>query len=139
VLANSDWLLPMVHSVRDHTHHGADHMVMQITCDEGRTWEECPVPDSRGRVQVSVIELAPAQLIASFRSRAAERIYVSRPADAGRTWTVPERTALPSNNASIQAPRLASGAIALASSAYSAGNDPDATLGPRRGLSRPRR
>jgi len=102
VLASSDWLLPMHCSVRDHTHHGADHAVIQITCDEGRTWGECPVPGSRGRVQASVIELAPGRVVAFFRSRAAEGIYVSRSADAGRTRTVPQRTALPNNNSWIK-------------------------------------
>jgi len=131
VLANDDWLLPMYYSVRDHTHHGGDYTVMQITSDGGQTWEEYAVPGSRGRVQASVIEIEPGGLIAFFRSRAADRIYVSRSADAGRTWTVPERTALPNNNSSIQATRLTSGAIALAYNSYSASDDPDATLWPR--------
>jgi predicted neuraminidase len=130
-MADDSWLLPMYYSIRDRPAHGGDYTVMQRSEDEGRTWREYAVPGSQGRVQACLIELEPGRLVAFFRSRAADRIYVSRSADAGRTWTVPERTALPNNNSSIQATRLASGAIALAYNAYSAGEDPGATLWPR--------
>jgi predicted neuraminidase len=131
VVADGTWLLPMYYSVANRPGHGGDYTVMQRSKNRGRTWEEYPVPGSRGRVHACPIELAPGRLVAFFRSRAADRIYVSRSTDAGRTWTAPERTVLPNNNASIQAVRLASGAIALTYNDYSGGDDPDATLWPR--------
>jgi predicted neuraminidase len=112
VLSNGDWLFPMYYSVRA-LRHANDYSVIQISGDQGATWVKYPVPESRGRVHPSVIELAHGRLAAFFRSRAADRIYLSRSEDYGRTWTVPERTMLPNNNASIQAIKLASGNIAM--------------------------
>jgi predicted neuraminidase len=130
VLSNGDWLFPMYYSLKA-AGHGDDHTVMRISEDQGETWQEYPVPQSRGRVHASVVELSSGRLIAFFRSRAADRIYVSRSADYGRTWTVPERTALPNNNASIQALKLTSGNIALIFNRFSANDDPDKTVWPR--------
>jgi predicted neuraminidase len=105
--------------------------VMRISRDQGETWEEYEVPRSRGRVHASVIELEPGGLIAFFRSRAADNIYVSRSTDYGRTWTAPQRTALPNNNASIQATKLASGSLAIIYNHCSSHNtDPDKTVWP---------
>jgi predicted neuraminidase len=132
VMSNGEWLLPMYYSVRDEAAHGADHTVMQISSDRGMTWQEHPVPQSRGRVHASVIELEPGRLLAFFRSRAADRIYISRADDYGRTWSVPQRTPLPNNNASIQAIQLANGHIALVYNAYSANDDATRTIWPRR-------
>jgi predicted neuraminidase len=112
VLSNGDWLFPMYYSLKA-PGHGADHTVMRISEDQGATWQEYAVPESRGRVHGSVVELAAGHLVAFFRSRAADCIYKSRSPDYGRTWSAPERSSLPNNNASIQALKLASGAIAL--------------------------
>ena len=130
VLSNGDWLFPMYYSLKA-AGHGDDHTVMRISEDQGETWQEYPVPQSRGRVHASVVELSSGRLVAFFRSRAADRVYVSRSADYGRTWTVPERTALPNNNASIQALKLTSGNIALIFNRSSANDDPDKTVWPR--------
>jgi predicted neuraminidase len=132
VMSNGEWLLPMYYSIRDEAAHGADYTVIQISSDQGQTWREHPVPHSRGRVHASVIELEAGRLLAFFRSRAADRIYISRADDYGRTWSVPQRTALPNNNASIQALHLANGHIALVYNAYSANDDATRTLWPRR-------
>jgi len=129
-MSNGDWLFPMYYSLKA-AGHGDDHTVMRISEDQGKTWQEYPVPESRGRVHASVVELSDGWLVAFFRSRAADRIYVSRSADYGRTWTVPERTVLPNNNASIQALKLASGNIAIIFNHFSAGDDPDKTVWPR--------
>ncbi len=131
ILSNGDWLLPMYYSLPA-AGHADDHSVVQISTDRGQTWAEHPVPESRGRVHMSVVEVAPGRLVAFFRSRAADRIYTSRSEDFGRTWTAPVRTALPNNNASIQALRLQSGRIALIHNHHGASDDPASTVWPRR-------
>jgi predicted neuraminidase len=134
VMSNGEWLFPLYYSLLDEEEaHGSDYSVMKISSDEGRTWREYPVPGSRGRVHATVVELAPGRLIAFLRSRAADRIYLSRSDDYGRTWTEPAPTVLPNNNASIRAVRLQSGALALAFNQFSAQNeDPHRTIWPRR-------
>jgi predicted neuraminidase len=72
-----------------------------------------------------VLELEPGQLIAFFRSRRADNICVSHSPDYGRTWTEPERTVLPNNNSSIQAIKLAGGAIAVVFNHAGSGGDRD--------------
>ncbi|MEW5957853.1 MAG: sialidase family protein [Chloroflexota bacterium] len=131
ILSNGDWLFPMYYSRREGEGvYGNDTSVMQISADEGQTWTEYPVPGSRGRVHPTVIELSAGRLVSFFRSRSADRIYVSHSNDFGRTWTEPGRTELPNNNASIQAIKLASGHIALAFNHLSLNDDPAKTLWP---------
>ncbi len=130
VMSNGDWLFPMYYSLYA-PGHGNDFSAMQISSDQGRTWQEVLVPESRGRVHPCVLELDPGQLVCFFRSRAADRIYVSRSSDYGRTWTVPERTILPNNNASIMATRLANGHIAIVFNNFSANEDPSLTIWPK--------
>jgi predicted neuraminidase len=79
-----------------------------------------------------VVELGGGELVAFFRSRAADRIYVSRSTDHGRTWTAPARTPLPNNNASIQAAGLRSGRIAMVFNHFSANDDPELAVWPAR-------
>jgi len=129
ILTNGDWLFPMYYSKRDGDGvYGNDVSVMQISTDHGQSWVEVPVPGSRGRVHPTVIELAPGQLVSFFRSRAADRIYVSHSNDYGRTWSEVTRTELPNNNASIQAAKLASGNLALAFNHLGLSDDPDKTI-----------
>jgi predicted neuraminidase len=131
VLSNGDWLFSMWYSsLADGTHYGGDYTVMQISRDQGTTWKEYPVPESRGRVHASVIELENGKLVAFFRSRSADRIYISRSEDYGRTWTAPQRTVLPNNNASIRAIKLQSGTIALIFNPVSVNEDPSLTVWP---------
>jgi predicted neuraminidase len=106
--------------------------VVRISEDEGQSWSEYPVPNSKGRVHPSVVELEDGRLVAFFRSRAADRIYVSRSSDYGRTWTPTERSVLPNNNASIHATKLASGSIGIVFNYFSANDDPDKVLWPTR-------
>ena len=49
-----------------------------------------------------------------MRSRFADHVYKSESHDFGDTWSVPEATMLPNNNASVSAIKLQSGEIALA-------------------------
>lgn len=108
VLSNGDWLLPVYYCGRD-----GEYSAAKISSDSGRTWQDYPVPDSLGRVQMSVVETADGGLLALFRSRDADRIFLSRSVDLGRTWSVPQRTALPNNNSSIQLTSLDNGTLAL--------------------------
>lgn len=129
VMGNGEWLFPMYFS-RPAAGYGDDHSVVRISADGFCTWQEFAVPECRGRVQMSVAELAAGWLIAFFRSRAADRIYSSRSADDGRTWTPPQRTILPNNNASIQALKLHSGRLAIVFNNHSANDDPAKTVWP---------
>jgi predicted neuraminidase len=131
IMSNGEWLLPMYYSLPA-LGHADDYSVMQITADQGETWTEIEVPASRGRVHASVLELQAGHLVAFFRSRAADWIYISRSPDYGRTWTAPEPTNVPNNNSSIQAVRLDSGNIAIAFNNYQANLDPYTAVWPRR-------
>jgi predicted neuraminidase len=116
VLSNGDWLFPMYYSF-DHEDpalsHGDDYSVVRVSSDRGNNWTEYPVPESRGRVHMSVVETEPGKCVAFFRSRAADFIYRSRSSDYGKTWTPPVPTELPNNNSSIHAVGLKSGLIAV--------------------------
>jgi predicted neuraminidase len=132
VLDDGAWLHPMYYSLEAGGRHGDDHSVVRISEDSGATWAEHPIPRSKGRVHPSIVDLGGSELVAFFRSRAADRIYASRSADNGRTWTEPERTPLPNNNASIQAAGLRSGRIAMVFNHFSANDDPDTPVWPTR-------
>jgi predicted neuraminidase len=130
VMSNGEWLFPMYYSLPAEGH-ADDYCAVRISADGFKTWQEHSVPASRGRVQMSVAELAPGRLVAFFRSRAADRIYLSCSADYGRTWTAPVRTVLPNNNSSIQALKLHSECIAIIFNHVSANDDPAKTVWPR--------
>ena len=128
VLSNGDWLLPLYYSITnperlDGGAGGEHYSVMWLSQDHGETWDEIDVPDSRGRVQASVNELEPGKLVAFFRSRFADFIYVCRSGDYGRTWTTPTKTSLPNNNASIQSLKLQSGRLAMVYNAFQANTE----------------
>ncbi|HUC93281.1 MAG TPA: sialidase family protein [Paenibacillus sp.] len=132
VLGNGDWIFPMWISKRDgNTVFGNDTSLVRISQDEGRTWSEYPIPASRGRVHPNIIEWGEGRLSAFFRSRSADWIYASRSNDYGRTWSEPERTTLPNNNASIRAIKLQSGRLAVIYNHFQAGDDPQATIWPK--------
>jgi predicted neuraminidase len=99
-----------------------DPTVFQVSDDEGQTWKEVRMPESNGRVHANVIEMEDGHLVAIMRSRFADYIYRSESRDYGDSWTVPEPTVLPNNNASISAIKLDNGAIAIAYNANSANN-----------------
>jgi predicted neuraminidase len=135
VLSNGDWIFPMYYSFDDDNPdraHGDDYSVVQISPDRGKTWTEYPVPESRGRVQMSVIETDPGKCAAFFRSRAADSIYRSFSSDYGKTWTPPEPTELPNNNSSVHAIKLQSGTVAVVYNPWRVEKtDPRATVWPK--------
>ena len=116
VLRNGDWLLPVFYCVTklgekwvgDH-----DCSAVKISTDAGKTWSEHAVPDSNGCVHMNIVQLASGELVAVFRSRWADSIYMSRSTDNGRTWLAPWPTQLPNNNSSIQCTCLANGHLAM--------------------------
>ncbi|GIN58980.1 glycosyl hydrolase [Lederbergia ruris] len=91
-----------------------DPTEFRISDDQGHTWKKVRMPESNGRVHANVVEVEPGHLVAFMRSRFADNIYMSESHDFGDTWSVPEKTVLPNNNASISAIKLQSGEIAVA-------------------------
>lgn len=116
VLENGDWLLPIWRCVTPPA--GAwtgdlDTSSVMISSDAGRNWTEHAVPGSQGCVHMNILDLGGDGLVAFFRSRWADWIHATRSTDGGRSWSEPMPTALPNNNSSIQAARLANGHIAM--------------------------
>ena len=91
-----------------------DPTEFQVSDDQGKTWKAVRMPDSNGRVHANLIEVEEGHLVAFMRSRFADHVYKSESHDFGDTWSVPEATMLPNNNASVSAIKLQSGEIALA-------------------------
>ncbi|WP_159884869.1 sialidase family protein [Paenibacillus puerhi] len=108
VLSNGDWLLPAYYCKLD-----GHYSVVQISSDQGATWTEYEVSGSTHRVQMNVLERSDGSLLAMFRSRQADRIYMSESRDGGRTWSKPVKSVLANNNSSTQAVKLPSGRMAL--------------------------
>jgi len=116
VLENGDWLVPVFYC---RTRPGEkwvgndDISAVRISSDQGRTWSEFEVPNSVGCVHMNVEKMTDGSLLALYRSRWADNVYMSRSTDNGRTWTAPVATELPNNNSSIQFTRLTNGHLAI--------------------------
>ncbi|MEO1769840.1 sialidase family protein [Candidatus Enterococcus ferrettii] len=91
-----------------------DPTEFQVSDDQGETWTAVRMPDSSGRVHANIVEVDEGHLVAFMRSRFADHVYSSESFDFGDSWSVPEPTVLPNNNASVSAIRLQSGEVALA-------------------------
>ena len=116
VLANGAWLLPcfLCRTAPGTKWLGdQDISVVKISHDEGLTWRDAVVPQSAGLVHMNIVPTGDGGLLALFRSRWADHIYLSRSNDMGETWSAPVATDLPNNNSSIQATGLADGRIVL--------------------------
>ncbi len=116
VLDNGDWLLPcfLCRTTPGTKWLGdQDISVVKLTSDQGRTWRDVIVPESLGLVHMCIVPTRRRGLLALFRSRWADNIYLSRSSDNGLSWSPPRPTALPNNNSSIQATALGDGRIAL--------------------------
>ena len=112
---SGEWIFPIYYSTSAGITKGAqtNYSAVEVSRDSGKTWEETRVPGSDGLVQMSVVELGRGKFAAFFRSRYADHIYRSTSKD-GIHWTVPAATALPNNNASIQAYALKDGDMVMA-------------------------
>ncbi len=113
ILSNGRWIFGNWICFSDETRNGSDITVVQISDDRGKSWRTVEIPDSAGRVHANIIEKEAGRLVAIFRSRFADNIYISTSEDYGDSWTIPVRTELPNNNSSISAIKLESGAIGL--------------------------
>lgn len=107
-LDNGGWILPAYRCTPV-----GHYSVVYISNDEGRSWSRHEIPGGPGRVHMSIVLRGQKNLVAFFRSRFADYIYRSTSLDGGESWTVPERTPLFNNNASIQAIALRDGRIAM--------------------------
>ena len=107
ILIDGSWLLPLSYVTSAGIGEGSEtnYAATEISADHGATWKECVMPGTQGKVQPSVVSLAPDRLLAFFRSRASDFIYSSTSSD-GCEWTPAIATVLPNNNASVQAFRL---------------------------------
>lgn len=90
-----------------------DISAVEISRDQGRSWSRTEVPSSLGAVHMNIVPLGGPEMVAVYRSRWADHVRCSRSRDGGLSWTAPEDTALPNNNSSIQAIRLADGRLAM--------------------------
>ena len=115
ILPNGSWLLPMDYVTSKGIGEGSEtnYSVTELTSDQGKTWRECVMAGTLGKVQPTVVQTAPGHLLAFLRSRAADWIYSSTSED-GCTWTASAPTGLPNNNASVQLFRLRNGHLVLA-------------------------
>lgn len=115
VLNDGAWLLPISYITSSGIGAGSEtnYSATEISNDHGATWKECVMAGSEGKIQPSIVSLAPGRLLAFFRSRASDFIYTSTSSD-GCTWSPATATILPNNNASIQAFRLHDGHVVMA-------------------------
>lgn len=115
VVFHRQWLFPIYRSASAGitTNAERDVSAVRISKYQGKTWSECNVPDSGGLVQMDIVKLSDARLVAFFRSRYADWIYKSVSSD-GCHWAAPVPTLLPNNNSSIQAVRLQDGHLVMA-------------------------
>lgn len=125
VLPDGNWLLPVFYCITPPgekwvgTH---DVSAVKISSDKGKSWREVAVPGSTGCVHMNITLLADGSLLALYRSRWADFIYQSRSQNGGESWSVPQPTSLPNNNASIQVTTLRNGHLALVFNRMSAEN-----------------
>jgi predicted neuraminidase len=115
VLKDGSWMLPLSYITSAGIGAGSEtnYSATEISIDHGATWKECLMAGSEGKIQPSIISLAPGRLLAFFRSRASDFIYSSTSSD-GCAWSPATATVLPNNNASVQAFRLHDGHLVVA-------------------------
>ncbi|MDR3412190.1 MAG: exo-alpha-sialidase [Formivibrio sp.] len=116
VLDNGEWLIPIFYcrvTPGEKWVGNNDISAVRISADQGKTWSEYEVPNSVGCVHMNVEKMPDGSLLALYRSRWADHVYLSRSSDNGRTWTEPVPTELPNNNSSIQFTCLNNGHLAI--------------------------
>ncbi|CAF3323046.1 unnamed protein product [Rotaria socialis] len=87
--------------------------VLRSTSDDS-TWTYINMTNSVDLIQPSIVRLYNSTKLRSFfRDEDAKSIYYSDSNDDGFTWTIPEQTTLPNNNAGIHANILKTGAVIM--------------------------
>ncbi|KAK3248695.1 hypothetical protein CYMTET_41848 [Cymbomonas tetramitiformis] len=110
-----DWLLPMYYTPSGYRKFAEHYCRMQRSSDGGRTWQRVSMSQAGAWLaQPSVVRTGKKALVAFFRDRRGVHVYRSTSQDDGKSWSKPQATILPNNNAGLQAIRLRSGWIALA-------------------------
>lgn len=130
ILSNGRWIFSNWICFNDDTRNGSDITIMRISDDKGKSWRSVEVPNSQGCVHANIIQLESGELVALFRSRKADHIYISRSDNYGDTWSKPQPTELPNNNSSISALLLSAGRIAVVYNPISFANGSGDTLWP---------
>ena len=117
VKASGDMLLPIYRSLEDGGGFGHDNsIVLTLNKTSGlpTSSDAVNVPMSKGRVQGSIVSTSDGKgLLQFFRSRLADKVYMSTSDLEGKHWTEPVPTMLPNNNSSIQAVRMSDGMLAV--------------------------
>jgi predicted neuraminidase len=114
--AQGDWLLPIFRcrNIPGQLWRGDDDdSAALVSRDAGASWKLREVPQSLGAVHMNIVPARDGDTLAFFRSRYADAVKLARSANGGLDWAAPESTVLPNNNSSVQAIRLADGAIAI--------------------------
>jgi predicted neuraminidase len=98
---SGDWLFPMYFAKGSNEE---QFSAIQMSSDHN-TWKEVDIAHSNYLVQPSMIRPKAdyKKLLAYFRDRRAENIYISTSTDEGEHWTTPTSTTLENNNSGIQA------------------------------------
>ena len=115
-LSTGKWLFPMFHACGSfagkdgcdwpNASANIDHsgILHSPSSDAGMLeWPETPVVGSGCRVHPSIVDLGEGHLKTFFRSRDKTWIYVMDSFDNGQSWSAPQKTKIPNNNASLQA------------------------------------
>ena len=126
VRADGSNLLPCYYSVQ-----GTDSSFMLASNPARTAWAPLPMPSTGDLIQPTVVRPDPARpavLRAWLRDEDAIAIYTAVSLDEGGTWSLPQRTALPNNNAGIAAATLSSGAIVMAYNNHSGTDLPRSPL-----------
>ena len=89
-----------------------------LSDDGGASWEaHGDLRNDTGLIQPAVVEVAPNRLLCVMRTGGDDRertLWRSDSQDGGRTWSPPERMALPNPNAGAAMIRLRNGSLVLA-------------------------
>lgn len=93
---------------------------VDITTDEGATWEKVPIPldhtelSGAGIIQPALWASSDRRTVHALMRSSEGRAYRSTSLDQGRTWSAAEPTSLPNNNSGLALVRLDSGTVIAA-------------------------
>lgn len=121
---NGTWMLPMYYA-NGPSSTQFSHIKTSATQGAG-SWGNYGFQGTGYLVQPTVVRPVPgkANLVAYFRDRRAQHIYMATSVNDGVTWTEPAVTPLPNNNAGIQANVLSNGHLVMVYNPQTSGRDP---------------